>query len=181
MENAIGAITNVASAILLNREAMVNNTVIIWLGGNSKDWPHTKEFNMYQDIAGARILFGCGVPLVQLPCAGVVDKFRTPRSELEFWLKDSTPIGQYLMKNTIREAESYAAGTAWTRCIWDVTAVAWLLNDKDRFLSSYTIPSPIPQYDFTYSFNPMRHSIRYVYDIKRAALFSDLFKKLRGE
>lgn len=177
---ALGAITNVASAILLNKEAMVNNTVIVWLGGNAKEWPVNNEFNLKQDIAGARVLFGCGVPLVQLPCCGVVSSFRTTRGELEAWLKDSNPLGEYLMNNTIHEAESYAAGKAWSRCIWDVTAVAWLLNDENRFMKSYLLPSLIPQYDFTYAFNPLRHPIRYVYDINRDALFTDLFQKLRG-
>lgn len=178
---ALGAITNVASAILLNREAMVNNTVIVWLGGHAKEWPANNEFNMRQDIAGARVLFGCGVPLVQLPCAGVVSSFRTTRGELEAWLTGTNPLGEYLMNNTIEEAESYAAGKAWSRCIWDVTAVAWLLNDKERFMKSYLLPSPIPQYDFTYAFNPLRHPIRYVYDINRDALFTDLFQKIRGD
>ena len=90
---------------------------------------------MRQDIAGARVLFGCGVPLVQLPCMGVVSAFCVTKGELEQWLRGTTPIGEYLADNTVRECERYAAGTAWSRCIWDVTAVGWLLNDGGRFTS----------------------------------------------
>ena len=64
---AIGAITNVSSALLINPE-IKNRIVLIWLGGNAVHWPHNREFNLFQDVAGARIVFGCGVPLVQLPC-----------------------------------------------------------------------------------------------------------------
>ena len=79
---AIAAITNVASAILLNPD-IKNRIVLIWLGGNATNWPDNKEFNLYQDVAGARIVFGCGVPLVQLPCMGVVSAFTTSGPELE--------------------------------------------------------------------------------------------------
>jgi inosine-uridine nucleoside N-ribohydrolase len=175
---AIGAITNVASAILLNPKAMKENTVIVWLGGHALNWPNTKEFNMYQDIAAARVVFGCGAPVVQLPCMGVVNAFYTTRPELEYWLAGKNPLADYLAKNTIKVAESYAAGKAWSRVIWDVTAVAWLLNDEDRFLAHYRVPSPIAQYDFHYSCDQRRHPITYVYQIKRDALMTDLFKKL---
>jgi inosine-uridine nucleoside N-ribohydrolase len=175
---ALGAITNVASAILIDRQAISENTVIVWLGGSSHNWKHSDEFNMRQDVAAARVVFDCGAPIVQLPCQGVVSEFRTTRPELEHWLSNTTPIGEYLMNNAIAEAESYAAGTAWSRCIWDVTAVAWLLNDNERFMSSYLTPAPIPQYDHHYSFDPKRASISYVYRINRDALFTDLFKKL---
>ena len=176
---AIGAITNVASAILLDRDVMVNNTVIVWLGGHAFHMPDNREFNLYQDVAAARVVFGCGVPLVQLPCKGVVSALTTTEGELRSWLSGTGALGEYLLWNTVREAEGYAKGTAWSRCIWDVSAIAWLMNDGDRFMRSYITPSPIPQYDHHYSFDPTRHPIRYVYYINRDAIFTDLFKKLR--
>lgn len=175
---AIGAITNVASAVLLDREAMRNNTVIVWLGGPAHHWIDSNEFNMMLDVAAARVVMGCGVPMVQLPCQGVVSEFRTTKPELEYWLKGKNPLADYLAENTIREADSYAEGTAWSRCIWDVTAVAWLLNNKNRFMFSYTVPAPIPEYDHHYGFDPRRHLIKYVYQIRRDALMTDLFSKI---
>ena len=68
---AIGAITNVASALLLRPE-IKDRIVVVWLGGHSREWPDSNEFNMFQDVAAARIIFGCGLPLVQLPCMGAV-------------------------------------------------------------------------------------------------------------
>ena len=133
---------------------------------------------MKQDIAGARVLFGCGVPLVQLPCVGMVDRFAASRYELEHWLKGKNPLADYLCENTIRAAESYAAGKPWTRVIWDVTAVAWLLNENGRFMQDILLPSPIPEYDRQYASDPTRHLIRYVCRIDRDALFEDLFRCL---
>ncbi len=174
---AIGAITNVASAFLKYPE-MKERTVVVWLGGHALHADHTNEFNMKQDIAAARILFACGVPFVQLPCAGVVDCFYTTRYELEHWLCDKNPLADYLARNTIAAAESYAAGKPWSRVIWDVTAIAWLLNDGNRFMSSRLIPSPVPEYDKRYGFAPERHLIRYVHHINRDGLMTDLFEKL---
>ncbi len=174
---AIGAITNVASAFLL-RPAMKDCTVVVWLGGHARHFVNTREFNMRQDVAAARVIFGCGVPLVQLPCGGVVDRFLTTRWELEHWLLGKNALCDYLVKNTIEEAESYAAGKPWSRVIWDVTAVAWLVNDRGRFLRSRLVPTPIPEYDHRYADAPERHMMRYVEHINRDALFADLVARL---
>lgn len=175
---AIGAITNVASAILKN-PAMKESCVVVWLGGNGIHMPRgADEFNMKQDIAASRVVFGCGVPLVQLPCGGVVDRFTTSQYELEHWLKGKNPLCDYLCENTVREAEFYAAGKPWTRVIWDVTAVAWLLNGEYGFMKDRLMASPIPEYDLQYGIDPDRHLMRYVYHIDRDALFEDLFQVL---
>jgi len=176
---AIGAITNVASAILLN-PGMIETTVVVWLGGHAHHWPHNREFNLEQDVAGARVIFGCGVPVVQLPCGGVVDIFYTSRPELEYWLKGKNALCDYLAENTIQEAESYAAGKPWTRVIWDVTAVAWLLNKDNRFMRMELRHSPIPEYDDRWAFDHGRHLMAYAAQIYRDRLFEDLFRKLAG-
>ena len=174
---SIGAITNVASAILMNPE-IVDKTVVVWLGGHSLEYHDTEEFNMMQDIAAARVVFGCGVPLVQLPCMGVVDTFRISKHELEFWFKGKNKISDYLAENTISAAEKYASGKPWSRVIWDVTAVAWLLNDNDRFMQSRIIKKHMPNYDYKYDIESDDGFMRYVYSIKRDALMEDLINKL---
>ena len=83
---AIGAITNVASALLLNPEIR-DRIVVVWLGGNAHEWEHCIEFNLIQDVAAARVLFGCGAAVVQLPCMGVVSTFTVSGPELEKWFQ----------------------------------------------------------------------------------------------
>lgn len=174
---AIGAITNVASAILLN-PAVAENTVIVWLGGHARHFHNTREFNMYQDIAAARVVMKSGAPFVQLPCTGVVSAFTVSGPELEYWLCDKNPLADYLARNTIKEAESYAKGRAWTRVIWDVTAVAWLMNDNNRFMASRLLPTYAPAYDELYSINDNAPLMRYVYQINRDKLLNDLIERL---
>jgi len=172
---AIGAITNVASALLMD-PSLKDKIVVVWLGGHSHDWHDTKEFNLYQDVAAARVIFGCKVPVVQLPCMGVVSAFTTGGPELEHWLRGKNKLCDYLLEYTTSQALEDGGLPTWTRVIWDVTAVAWLLDGD--FMLDRIEPSPIPEYDGYYAFSKIRHPVRYVYHINRDALFGDLFKTL---
>ena len=174
---AIGAITNVASALLMD-PAIQDNIVIVWLGGHALEWPETGEFNMMQDVAAARVVFGCGAPVVQLPCMGVVDHFYATGPELRYWLGGKNALCDYLVAHTEEAANAYAAGKVWSRVIWDVTAVGWLLNDGNRLMEGRIIPAPLPQYDNHYSIDFTRHPSCYVWCIHRDALMQDLVEKL---
>ena len=174
---AIGAITNVASA-LLKDPAIADNVVIVWLGGHALEWPETGEFNMMQDVAAARVVFGSGAPVVQLPCMGVVDHFYATGPELRYWLGGKNALCDYLVAHTEEAANAYAAGKVWSRVIWDVTAVGWLLNDSNRLMEGRIIPAPLPQYDNHYSIDFTRHPSCYVWCIHRDALMQDLIEKL---
>lgn len=175
---AIAAITNVASAIVLNPE-IKDRIVVIWLGGNATHWPNNREYNLFQDIAGARVVFGCGVPLVQLPCMGVVSDFRTSGPELEYHLRGKNELCDYLVDLTVKEGNKFENISTWSRCIWDVTAVAWLIDKDGELVEDYLMHSPIPEYDDRYSYDNTRHMIKYVYFIRRDNLLKDLFSKLQ--
>lgn len=174
---AIGAITNIASAILLNPK-VAENTVVVWLGGHALHYSDSTEFNMYQDIAAIRVVIKSGVPFVQLPCQGVVSAFTLSRPELEYWLQGKNALCDYLVDITIKHTERYNRLKIWSRVIWDVTAVAWLLNDNDKFMLSRIISAPLPSYDNLYSKNPNGQFMRYVYYIKKDPLLNDLIEKL---
>lgn len=174
---AIGAITNIASALLLRPE-IAENIVIVWLGGHARHFSHTEEFNMVQDIAAARVVMSSGAPFVQLPCSGVVSHFTVSKPELRYWLSGKNKLADYLAENAIREAESYAAGTPWTRVIWDVTAVAWLLDEDSKFFSSQILPVRLPDYSSQYETDSLEIPMRYVRYVNRDALMTDLFRRL---
>lgn len=174
---AIGTITNIASALLID-PGTAENIVIVWLGGSSLEHGDASEFNMVQDIAAARVVMSSKSPFVQLPCGGVVSAFTLSKAEILAYLKGKNELCDYLSDFTINEAEKYAKGTTWTRVIWDVTAVAWLLNDNDRFMASRIINKYLPNYDKTYSQSLPDTYMRYVYYINRDELMNDLIDKL---
>lgn len=171
---AIGAITNIASALLLQPE-IADRMVVIWLGGHSIHWPDNREFNCFQDVAAARVVFQSGVPLVMLPCMGVVSACTTTGPELEYWLRGKNALCDYLCDHTIEAAEEYAKGRVWSRVIWDITAIGWLMNENGRLMQDILMPTPVPQYDHRYAFDDARPLCRYVYHINRDALFQNLF------
>lgn len=172
---AIGAITNVASAILLN-PSIVNNIVVVWLGGHALHYHDTYEFNMKQDVAAARIVMGSGVPFVQLPCQGVVSIFSFSESDITKWFIGKNKLSTYLGENVI----SYMSKNQgfWSKTIWDVTAIAWLLNDDDRFMLSKLVATSLPSYSHHYELISTNHLMRYVYHIKKVELMNDLIKKI---
>ena len=64
---AIGALTNVASAMLQD-PAIIERIVVVWLGGHAHYWPTANEFNLQGDLVAAQLVFDSGVPFVQIPC-----------------------------------------------------------------------------------------------------------------
>jgi inosine-uridine nucleoside N-ribohydrolase len=171
----IGAITNIASAILIEPR-ITKNIVIVWLGGTAYGWPCNPEFNMAQDIAAARVVFGSGAPFVQLPCMGVVSHLTTTEPELRHHIKGKSKLGDYLYDITCEEVKHYDSGVAWSRVIWDISAVAWLLGEN--FVGDSLVHAPIPNYDHGYSFDTRRHFMKVAHWINRDAIFADLFGKI---
>jgi inosine-uridine nucleoside N-ribohydrolase len=168
----IGAITNIASAILIEPE-IIRNIVVVWLGGNSYYWPHTREFNLRQDVLASRVVFDCGVPLVQMPCRPVVSHLHTTIPELNLYLKGKNDIADYLYEIVV----DYSGGkTAYSKVIWDVSAVAWLVNSK--WVATDLIHSPVLTDQVTWSFDTSRHFIRIATELRRDAIFKDMFEKI---
>ncbi len=170
---AIGAITDVASALLIAPE-IIDRIVVVWLGGHALHWPHTREFNLAQDVHAARLVFNSGVPLVQLPCLGVISHLLTTVAEIEQYVRGQGAIGDYL-------ADIFAAYESdhfgWSKVLWDIAAVAYLVNPG--WLESHLVPSPLPTDQLTWSHDPTRHFIRYVSYVHRDPIYRDLFTKLR--
>jgi len=169
---AIGAITNVASALLMD-PSIAEKIVIIWLGGHSFEWPHTREFNLIQDVAAARVAFGCGAPVVQMPCMGVVDHLTTTLPEVDAYVRGKGAIGDFLA-DTFKNCASDHFG--YSRVIWDMTTVAWLTCPGG--IETRLCQSPIVSYEGHYSFDPTRHLMRYAWHVSRDKIFADFFRRL---
>lgn len=169
---AIAAITNVASALLLAPE-IAGRIVVVWLGGHPQQWQHTREFNLRQDVHAARVLFDSGVPLVHLPCINVAEHLRTTQAELAQFVRGRGAIGDYLFEIY---SEYYDDHYARSKELWDVGAVAWLINSG--WMDSVVTHSPILNDNLTWSHDPHRHLIREIRALRRDAIFGDLFRKL---
>jgi purine nucleosidase len=169
---AIGAITNVASAVLMEPR-IIEKIVIVWLGGHASYWHHTREFNLHQDVHAARLLLDCGVPFVQIPCMPIASHLLTTVPDLEHYYPNMKEVGKYLVDSFKGYTKDHYA---WAKEIWDISAIAYLINPE--WVPSDLIHSPILTDQVTWSHDPSRHFIRAARQINRNAVFRDMLQKL---
>jgi len=169
---AIGAITNVASAILIEPR-IIERIVIVWLSGHALHWPDTREFNLAQDLHASRLIFDCGVPLVHVPCCGVTTHLHTTMPEIERHVDGKGAIGDYLAQIFREHSGDHFA---WSKVLWDMAAVAWIINDQ--WVPTNIVHSPIVTDQVTWSFDQSRHLIRSASFVHRDPIFRDFFAKL---
>jgi inosine-uridine nucleoside N-ribohydrolase len=174
---AVGAPTNVSSA-LLRDPSLRERIVVVWLGGQPYQWPTASEFNLRQDPHASRILYDCGVPLINVPARNVSEHLRTTVSELRLYLQGKSPIADYLCSEFIKYADAHTKGPGYpySKVIWDVATIAWLVNPK--WVPSQLSPSPVLTTDLKYEMRAGRHNVRVATHVDRDAVFDDLFRKL---
>lgn len=207
---AIGAPTNIASALLLEPE-LVKHIVVVWLGGQPLWFKHGIEFNLMQDVQASQVLFDSGVPLVYIPCMNVASLLTVSEDELRNQLTHQEPAARYLaqlvldtFKGSGEDAAKAAAvqrqlylkgrddfsedylsqfpsrEVAWSRVIWDLAAIAFLKNPN--WAPSTLEVSPILSDDLTWKpEDPVRHKIRVVNYLHRDLIYGDLFDALSGQ
>jgi len=170
---AIGAITNVASAMLLEPR-IIERIVVVWLGGHGLHWPDTVEFNLKQDPAAARVILDSGVPFVHIGCMGVTSHLTTTVPELEAYVAGRGAIGDYLVEVVKGYSEDHRA---WAKEIWDISAVAWLV-DGPGMTPGRIVPSPVLTGELKWALDPARHPVFDALYVDRNRIFRDLFDKL---
>jgi inosine-uridine nucleoside N-ribohydrolase len=170
--DAMGAITNIASALLID-PSIRDKIVVIWLGGHEHHWKDTKEFNLIQDVAATRVVFNSGVPIVQIPCNGVASHLIISESELREHMKSKSRIGDYLYQITC-EINANSKTSCWSRTIWDLSTVMWLAGPKEAMSCHFTY-SPVVSYEGYYSVNHERHFIKVVDWLDRDKIFDEFF------
>ena len=169
---AIGAITNVASALLLE-PAIRQHIVLLWLGGHARQWPDTREFNLRQDPVSSSIVLDCGVPLVRFPCMGVVSHLHTTLPEMTAHVMGKGAIGDYLYQIY---CDYHADQFAYSKQIWDLAPLAWLVNPK--WAQMEKVSSPRLTDAIAWAFDENRPTISCARYVDRDGIFRDLFTKL---
>ncbi len=169
---AIGAPTNVASALLFAPE-IIDSVVVVWLGGHAFYTVENQEFNLRQDVSASQVLFESGVPLVLIPCRGVAENLYTTVPILERRCAGSGSLGKYLYEQA---AEEVGYDPTVMRTIWDISTVAWFVV-PDAVCSEY-VSAPVLNDDTSWTTTGNRHEIRLATYIYKDAVFNSLFQKL---
>ena len=177
---ALGAPTNVASALLMD-PSIADNIVVVWLGGDRWEWPNTSQLNLKQDVYASQLLFNSGVPFVHVPGRNISEKLTTTVPELERYIKARGEIGDFLFKRFADYEEQFSDGEgseAWSKEIWDISVIGYLVNPE--WVPTAVIHSPILSSEFTWSSDPTRHFIREAKFVDRDAIFQDMFEKIEA-
>ena len=169
---AIGAITNVASALLLAPE-IAQEIVIVWLGGHEIQNIDNNEFNLRQDVAAAQVVFDTEVPLVWLPCRKVVSALEITLKELRLGLAPAGKLGEFLYS---RSEELIVERHIPSKVIWDISTVAYFTIPQA--IQCENIPAPVLHDDKSWGKAPGRRDITVARTLDRDAIFADLFKTL---
>ena len=103
----------------------------------------------------------------------MVTHFTTTVPEMEAYVAGKGAIGDYLLAIFKDYRQDHFA---WSKVLWDMTAVAWVINPD--WLPSNVVHAPIVTDQYTLSFDDSRHFIRYVYHVNRDPIFRDFFIKL---
>ncbi|MDE6998007.1 MAG: nucleoside hydrolase [Oscillospiraceae bacterium] len=198
---SIGAITNVASALMME-PAIAGKITVVWLGGQPPYFKNGMEFNLVQDMVSSQHILNCGVPLVLIPCQGVASHLSVTAPELKALLMGRSKVGDYLGQSVLDALKPSSGGplfmkgytggmddvpvevckmyptktTAPSRIVWDIATVGYVMNPN--WTTSSLTPSPILNDDMTWDHDNSRHPIRLCYYLNRNPIFGDLFEKL---
>jgi len=175
---AVGAITNVASALLLAPD-VAEKAVVIWLGGHAQHFSNNHEFNLYQDVPAAQVVFENAKNFLQIPCKGVCTEFITTVPELQYHIGGKNALCDYLLELTANYNTTHENTAVWSKVIWDVTAVAAIVAPET--LEMVQMPRPIVTDSENYAFDMGNPHYVYVRRIRRDALYTDLFQKLANK
>ncbi|MEP4197714.1 MAG: nucleoside hydrolase [Aliishimia sp.] len=178
---AMGALTNIASALLLAPD-IIDNIVVVWTASFPSYAPfcNRPSLNLVQDPLASQLLFECGVPHVYLPGYHVGAQLKISYPEMERFVKGKGAIGDYLWhlytNNPLHEMFAITNQETKTWVIWDIINVAWLFDEG--YVSTHMTTSPTLNDALYWEREGDRHGMLEAYDLDRDKIFEDLYRAL---
>lgn len=176
-----GAITDLASAILMKPEICQRMTAI-WIGGGA--YPEGGfEFNLMQDIHGANVVFKSEMPVWQVPM-NVYKQMGVSLAELQLKVMPCGEIGHYLFTQMVEFNMKLADDPHWPHGeIWglgDQATIAPLMEEQEK-TDSYDLVEA-PEFDLEtmkYIHGKGHRKIRVYHTLNARLTLEDFFCKLR--
>lgn len=174
----MGPLTDMASALLMAPD-IVDRLTVIWIGGGG--YPAGgPEYNLYNDIHAANVVFGSGVKLWQVP-RNVYQTVAVSLAELEYRVRPHGAIGRYLCEQMNEYAATppglagtYRTGEVW--CLGDSPAVSLILFEQPQ--DHVSVPAPRFKEDMTYAPGQGAHTIRVYERADTRFMMEDFYAKL---
>ena len=178
---AIGCVTNVASALLLE-PAIAPRVVVVWTSGypTSVTRSNQASLNLVQDRHASRLLFDSGVPLVYLPGFHVGAQLRISLPEIQKYVRGRGAIGDYLYElytnNPIHTQRAITELSGRTWVMWDLINVAWIIEPS--WVPTELVPTPTLDDDLAWVPRPDAPLMREAFAVDRDEIFRDFYRKL---
>lgn len=173
-----GALTDLACAVKLE-PSLCQRLTAVWIGGGP--WPEGgEEFNLWNDIAAANIVFKSELPLWQIPM-DVYKKMSVSLAELQLKVYPCGELGKYLFTQMVDYNMKNAEEAIWPHGeIWglgDQAVIGVLMEELER--KNYElIPAPAVDTHMCYIPCDGARKIRVYKDIDVRCTLEDFFAKL---
>lgn len=170
----LGALTDMAAAILLEPKIQEKNIIVVWIGGGN--WPAGGwEYNLRNDIMAANVVFQSSVEVWQIP-RDVYRMMPVSFAELYTKVRIHGDIGKYLCDNVIEFNNRNVKHPQEYRILGDSPAIGVILY-QDCGEWEWR-PAPEFDRDMHYIHTGKNRPIRVYKNINSRFIFEDLYAKL---
>lgn len=176
----LGPLTDLASAYLME-PSIASRLTAIWIGGGQ--WPEGGgEYNLYNDIHAANVVFQSGIDLWQVPLT-TYSTIRVTIAELALKVRPYGEIGSYLFDQLVDYNDRMAKmmpngdwpkGESW--CLGDSPTVSLLLDD--HHFGYEMKPAPRFSKDMLYVHGQEGRLIRVYHYVDPRFTVEDMYAKL---
>lgn len=173
-----GCLTDLASALLIEPQIVARMTAV-WIGGGAYPCGGF-EFNLFQDIAAANIVFNSQIPLWQVP-ENVYKNMEVSLAELQYKVAPCGKLGNYLFEqmvdfnNRMTEYIAWPHGESWG--LGDQGTVTVLLEENNRGNWDF-VPAPAFSKEMYYIHKQSNRAIRVYHSLDARFTLEDFYAKL---
>ena len=171
----LGPLTDMASALLENPSIAERNVIVVWIGG--ADWPVGGwEYNLWNDVAAANIVFRSKVELWQIPST-IYKRMVVSYAELVHKVYDKGPLGKYLVEQLVEWNKRYhTGGPIEHRSLGDSPAVGVMMYPECGWFEWR--PAPGFNREMNYVHTGQNRPIRVYHAVDQRFILEDFFAKL---
>lgn len=171
----MGAITDMASAILMEPKILQKDIKVIWIGGGN--YPAGRwEYNLKNDINAANVVFKSGIEIWQIP-RNVYRMMPVSFAELYNRVYPCGAIGKYLASNVVEFNNADIKRPTEYRILGDSPSIGVLLFEDSGTWNA--IKRPSFNADMTYNYENDYGTIRVYENIDSRFILEDLYAKLK--
>ncbi len=172
----MGAITNVADAILMEPAILKKNIRIVWIGGGN--YPKGRwEYNLKNDIHAANVVFKSGIDVWQVP-RNVYRMMPVSLSEMQEKVYPCGEIGKYLTDNVIEFNNADVNRPTEYRNLGDSPSIGIMMYEDAG--SWEEIKRPTFHKDMTYNYDGDYGMLRVYTAMNSRFILEDMYAKLNA-